>query len=145
MSIPTRRDIVRTDGDLDAEWACKNYLGKTVDEAAAMFRENPLHYEEDLFWMGPVAFRYYVEAAIRYVVSDAARNDSVLISAFLGTLEHRAKDDPDELKPMARRLAAVCRYVVERWSKFNGEGFLREGVRRRYATLAAKFRELGDS
>jgi len=37
--------------------------------------------------MGPVAFRYYVQAAIRYIRSDAAADDHAIISCMAMILE----------------------------------------------------------
>ena len=69
--IPSRSDINVFD-TLDERDACEHFLGKNIDEAEALFREDFLCYQEDLMWMGPRAFRYYVHAAINYIHSDAA-------------------------------------------------------------------------
>ena len=63
--IPTSNEINVYDS-LDERSACEHFQGKNLDEAELLFRENSLCYQEDLMWMGPMAFRYYVEAAIRY-------------------------------------------------------------------------------
>ncbi len=63
MKLPTAAEINVYDS-LDERYACKNFLGKNLGEAEELFRENALHYSEDLEWMGPVAFRYYIRAYI---------------------------------------------------------------------------------
>ncbi len=68
-----------------------------------LFRENSARYQEDLMWMGPVAFRYYVEAAIRYIQSDCAANDSGMIDCFAGLLEFRLQHEAKQLVPIAKR------------------------------------------
>jgi hypothetical protein len=57
MTLPTAKEIDPY-GGLDGQVACKNFLGKSLDEAEALFRENSLYYQEGLMWMGPVAFRF---------------------------------------------------------------------------------------
>src|SRR3954466_14676437 len=110
-SLPTAREI-NVYGDLDGRTACEHFLGKTIEEAEAMFRENSLYYQEDLMWMGPVAFGYYVEAAIRYLRSDAAENDCGFVSALGATLEFRLEHYPESLAPIWGQLASACDYVV---------------------------------
>ncbi|MDA1114820.1 MAG: hypothetical protein O3A95_11060, partial [Planctomycetota bacterium] len=117
MSIPTREEINVYD-TLDERSACEHFLGKTLDEAEALFRENSLYYQDDLLWMGPVGFRYYVTAAIRYIRSDAATGDSDIVSCFAGLLESRLESEPDEIRPVAERLEFVCRYIIDQYHKF---------------------------
>ena len=91
-SLPTREDI-DVFGSLDEKGACKNFLGKTLAQAEEMFRANALYYQEDLMWMGPVAFKFYLPAATRYLASDAAHDDSDGVSALLKTIRFRAGDE----------------------------------------------------
>ena len=66
MTIPSHQDINVYDS-LDERSACEHFLGKSLDEADALFRENWLYYQEDLMFMGISAFRFYVQAAIRFI------------------------------------------------------------------------------
>ena len=76
MKLPTAKEINPCDENLDGRVACKMFLGRSLDEAEALFRENSCYYQEGLMWMGPVAFRFYVTAAIWYIKSAAAAGDS---------------------------------------------------------------------
>jgi len=109
MTLPTRADINVHDS-LDERAACDNFLGKTLEEAEALFAENALYYQEALMHMGPAAFRFYVEAAIRYI---RATHDDAMVFAFAGVLECRLEFDRPEMVPIASRLAAICRYILE--------------------------------
>ena len=91
-ALPTRQDI-DIFGSLDEAAACKNFLGKSLAQAEEMFRSNALHYQEDLMWMGPVAFKFYLPAATRYFASDAAHDDADGIAALLRTIKFRAGDE----------------------------------------------------
>ena len=140
-SLPTRDEINVYD-DLDGRWACKNFFGKTLEEAEALFRENPRR-DEDLLWMGPIAFRYYVQAAIRFIQSDEGAFQACFINGFRGTLEWRLECQPlEELIPVAGQLAAVCRYVVEHWTKFDANEEIYGDLQLRYVALQQTFAHL---
>jgi len=66
MSLPMRHDINVYDS-LNERVACEHFFGRSLDEAEQLFCENALLYQEDLMWMGPAAFRYYVQASARYI------------------------------------------------------------------------------
>jgi hypothetical protein len=135
-SLPTEKEINVYD-DLDGRTACEHFLGKTVEDAEAMFQENSLYYEDDLKWMGPIAFQYYAEAAIRYLQSDAAEHDCDFVSALAGTLEFRLEHFPESLAPISVRLVSVCEYVVANWPRFKDEYGLYGDVPSRYSALRA--------
>jgi len=139
MPIPTHNDI-NVYNSLDEQSACDHFLGKNLDEAEALFRQNSLYYQEDLMWMGPVAFRFYVEAAIRYIQSEAAANDSDRVSCFAGLLEFRLKYyEVNEFIPVAQRLASACAYVIEHWNRFDVSREIYGDLQSRYAGLQQTF------
>ena len=118
MKLPTAKAIDPYDS-LDGRSACENFLGRNLDEAEALFRENSLHYQEALMWMGPVAFRYYVQAAIRYIQSEAATDDHAIVSCLASILEFRLEYESAELVPIADQLAAICCYIIEHYERFD--------------------------
>jgi len=107
MTLPTAQEI-NPHRDLDGGEACAHFLGRSLDEAEALFQENSLYYQEDLMWMGPVAFRYYLPAVANYVRGDTATNDSDFVAHFVSTLELRLEHEPQELLSVADQLAALC-------------------------------------
>lgn len=115
--LPTAKDI-NVHNSLDEQHACEIFLGKSVEEAEALFHENALSYHEDLMWMGPVAFRFYVEAAIRYIRSEAASGDSDAISGFAGVLEFRLAHGRVELAPIAATIASACDFIIQHYESF---------------------------
>jgi hypothetical protein len=116
--LPKFNDINIYDS-LDERRACEHFLGKTLDDAEAMFRANWEWYQEDLMWMGPRAFRYYVTAAIRYLQSAASVGTQA--SYFTAILDFKILSERLELKPIAAELAEACRYIVENLSKFTSD------------------------
>jgi hypothetical protein len=137
--IPSREDLIVYDC-LDEQSACEHFLGKSLEEAEALFRENFLYYQEDLMWMGPRAFHYYVRAAINDLRSDNAAVDEA--AYFATPIEFRLEYDPQDLLPVAGELAAVCQSVIDQWPRFQegAEGY--GDVLARYVKLRDALEEL---
>ena len=93
MRLPTAREINPIPEDLDGECAERHFLGKSLEEAEALFREASITYQEDLMFMGVSAFRFYVHAAISYIQSESATGDPDIISAFASIIEHYDRFD----------------------------------------------------
>jgi hypothetical protein len=118
METSKREDIVPY-GSLDEETACRHFLGKTIDEAVAMFNEASLIYQEDLMWMGLSAFNYYVKAAVKYIESDASNCDSGMAHCFVGLLEFRLEWEGELLSDAAEDLLKGCNYIIDHYNKFD--------------------------
>jgi predicted RNase H-like HicB family nuclease len=99
--------------------ACDHFFGKSREEAQELFRTAFGRYVEDLMWMGPVAFRYYVEAAIRHIEGAPARGDSAIPIFFGPAISFRLEHEPQELAPVARRLAGACQYILDHRRDFD--------------------------
>ena len=54
-------------GDLDAQYAWKNFGELTLKQAYDLFLTNPIHYQEDFMFMGGTAFDYYFPVIDRYI------------------------------------------------------------------------------
>jgi hypothetical protein len=118
MSIPTKKEINPYD-DLDAIEACKTFFGKDLVAAEKMFEARPSGYADDLLFMGPVAFRYYVRAAIRFLLNESATGQAGLINSFCCALHCRWENDLEELRPVAGQLAHACGYIAEHFDEYN--------------------------
>jgi len=134
MTLPTAKEI-NPYGDLDGQCAEKHFLGKTMEEAESLFRKASLTYQEDLMFMGPVAFRFYVRAAINYIESESARGDSDMINCFFGILKSRLKNNAKEIAPITTTLAAICSYIVTHYDKFDLTESVYGDLRPRFAAL----------
>jgi hypothetical protein len=132
--LPTRQQI-NVHGSLDEGAACRRFPGKDLDEVERGFQENSAYYQEDLMWMGPVAFRFYVEAAVRYLLSAAADKDADMVNCFAGLLEFRLEHEPEEVASVAGRLAVACRFILEHWERFDIAPEIYVGLRGRYVVL----------
>ncbi len=138
MKLPTAKEINPHD-DLDGRSACEDFLGKSLDEAEALFRENSTHYQEGLMWTGPIAFRFYVPALIHYIQSEAASGDSDVINCFAGLLEFRLEHEAAELLPIAQQLASVCGYIIQEYTRFGLSPEIYGDLRPRFQSLQQAF------
>jgi hypothetical protein len=142
MQPPTRAEI-NVHESLDEQTACEHFLGKNLEEAEAMFCEGPMCYGEDLMWMGPVAFRYYVHAAIRYLKNLAGAGKSDFIRSFAAALEHRLKYEPEELGTIAAELADICSYILENYGELGDLPKTKEEWEAMKSFMDKQFEEFG--
>src|SRR5258706_7209530 len=138
MALPTRQDINVHDS-LDERSACEHFLGKSLQQAEALFRQNSLYYQEDLMFMGASAFRFYVQAAISYIRSEASDGDSDIISCISSILEHRLEFEAKELVLVAPKLASVCRYILEHYDRFHLTPEINGDLQTRFLALEQTF------
>lgn len=96
--LPTAEEINVSD-TLDGRCAVENFLGKSLEEAESVFRENFRRSQEDLRFMGPKAFCFYLPAAISYLRSAASEGNSDAVRLFCGMVEHRLGCDLAEIAP----------------------------------------------
>ena len=136
--LPSRAEV--GDDSLDDRYAIRHFYGKTLAEAEELFAEDsPLTYTEDLMWMEPVGFRFYIRAAIRYGLSDRATGDSDLINGLQSTLSHWQEFAPAALVPSARLLADFCSAVVEQFDRYDADPEIYTDLREDYQKLAETF------
>ncbi len=69
--------------DLDANWAFRQFFGKSFDQAEEIFRSNTLYYQEDLQSIPAAVFSFCAPALLSYLLSPDARGDSDGASSFL--------------------------------------------------------------
>ena len=94
MTKPNKSDWGKIKkGHLDAECAYKQFAGKSLAEAQKMFEKNALYYQEDLYYMPPIAFNYYATAFINYILSEKSKGDSDGASSFLYLTIEILKED----------------------------------------------------
>lgn len=140
MTLPTGQEINPHD-DLDGRIACQHFLGKSVDDAVALFRDSDIYYQGDLRWMGPVAFRYYLPAAAQYICENPG-DISDFVAHFAGTLEFRLHDEAVELAAVAAQIIELCDYLLKHPERYT-EGIPFYGdMAGRYVSLRESFSQL---
>jgi len=84
IKVPSKSEygVIERD-NLDAECAFNQFVGKLLDDAQGMFRENALYYQEDVILMPSIVFNCYAPVFAIYILSDNAETDSDGASSFL--------------------------------------------------------------
>jgi hypothetical protein len=137
--LPTEADFLNPRSEnLDERHAVAMFLGKTPEEAEAMFCENFSCYYEDLLHMRAPAFRFYVLPAIRYLLSESANGDSDAASMFCFVLELRFKHDPDALQPIVAVVLDAIEKILAGFDRFKCAPKIYGDVPSRYRALAAR-------
>jgi hypothetical protein len=140
MKLPTEGEI-NVYGSLDEITARDHFLNKTLDEAEALFQENSAYYQEDLMWMGPNAFAFYLQAAINYVKSDASTGDSPFIYALCEIANFRAEHEG--FAATAETLQVLTDYVIENFERFQVDQEIYGDLRASYTSLRERLEHAG--
>ncbi len=118
MGTPSAAELNPIPDDLDGRSAVEHFLGKNVVEAERLFATDGLVCQEDLQWMGPVAFVYYLPAAVAYVASPACTGDGDFVAALGSVVRFRLEHDGAAVGaalPTILRLTEVVLTAPERF------------------------------
>jgi hypothetical protein len=132
MELPTESDI-NVYNSQDELAARDHFLNKTVEEAEALFRDNSAYYQEDLMWMGPRAFAYYLRAALRYLQSPHSVGDDHMIDSLYEIIRFRS--DQEDFSLALDGVKELADYVISHYDKFNVD-------REIYGDLLEKYKQL---
>jgi len=135
-TLPAARDLNEFDSP-DERVAAKHILGKSPDQAGALFRDNAPYFTEDLMWMGAGGFQFYVEAALRAMERDAF-GDGTALDSFAAVIEFRLGNGGAELVPLAPRLAGFCKSVLSRSGHRDASPGDTAAIESRYRALLAR-------
>ena len=117
-SLPTENEFNPWNCDLDAQHAWKQFGGLDLEQAYEKFCENPMFYQEDFLFMGPVAFKFYFPVVDRFLRREREAwefDDSqawILGGAMRLQLERRLDDD------LLEPVGSLCCYVQSHLQKF---------------------------
>lgn len=110
MTLPTADEINVYDS-LDEREACKNYLGKSLGEVRLMLDSGIGNYWEDLAWMGPKAFEFYLPTVIDVVHAAIDVCETSVYSDFLCLMQVRLVLDPGSLCELRDTLRGICQKI----------------------------------
>ncbi len=114
MTLPTACEINPIPDDLDGKVALDHFLGKSHHEAVALFADAFEIYQEDLMFMGPIAFCFYLPAAIQYADSPDAATDAYVAGTMLMVMKHRWEFDRKAIDSVRESMLRYCEGVLER-------------------------------
>ena len=131
-------DEISVYGSLDEQCAVDHFLGKDLAEAEALFRDNFIYYQEDLMWMGPSAFCFYVDAAINYLLALESEGDSDAASSFCGVVEFQNAHYAASISPAYARLRSAIDRILRDFDRYDCDPNIYGDVPKRYRELRAK-------
>ena len=132
MKLPTKEEI-NVHNSLDEISASEHFLNKTLEQAEELFRENSSYYQEDLMWMGPKAFHFYLQAAINYLHSEHSEGDDHMIACLYDIIVFRSQQEGFFLA--IDRINEMIDYVIDNYDKFDVEKDI-------YGDLIGKYKQL---
>jgi hypothetical protein len=132
MVLPADEEI-NVHNSLDEITASEHFLGKTVEQAEALFRENSAYYQEDLMWMGPRAFHFYLQAVINYLRSDHSAGDDHLIDCLYEIVVFRSQEEGFSIA--RERVNEMIDHIIENYARYEVDA----GI---YGDLLEKYRRL---
>lgn len=121
MEIPSREDWSGFEKNLDAQYAFKIFFGKSISEAIQLIQKNPIERGEEIRFMPPVPFRYYILAFRDYVLSEKSRDDSDAASCYLHLLDDKVADEPETINPVMPALIESVQKVAEARSFYDAD------------------------
>ena len=130
--LPTAEDI-NVYGSPDEASACEHFLHKTLAEAEGLFRENSAYYQEDLMWMGPKAFQFYLQSVIQYLHSPDAAEDDHFIDCLYEIVMFRMNQAGFSLA--TDRVVQMIDYILNHFEKFKVDPEIYGDLRGKYTTL----------
>jgi hypothetical protein len=124
LPVPDERDWGDPDrDDLDRQWARKVFLGRNMDECAPLFAENPIERCDEIRFMRPVPFRYYLTAFARWVAgSEALRYGAPdAASCFLRLVLEKLEESPSPVAPILPEIVEAARFVADNQAGYGAD------------------------
>lgn len=134
---PTEKEINIFDS-LDEQWAVRHFLGKSQEEAEKLFCENFLYYQENLLWMGPVAFAYYLIPAMNYLKSEDSSGNADAVSCFCRLIEFKLEWEKTTLLPVISEICQTIAIVTSEFNRFECVHEIYGDVKQKLLQLKAK-------
>ncbi|MDR0522040.1 MAG: hypothetical protein LBH00_09350 [Planctomycetaceae bacterium] len=134
MKIPDETDWNHDNPmNLDVRHAKKNFFGKNLTEAEELLASNALYYQEDIFWMPPVPFQYYIHAYINYLLSEKSKDDTDGASCFINIIDYHIQHYPDNVIVCWECIAETLEHIRLNVEKFGWDNIYGDVNKRIYA------------
>jgi hypothetical protein len=125
-NIPTKEDWWTETDDMDTDYAYRRFFGKSIDQGMDYFHEAVLGAAEDINWMPPVPFRFYIRAYTKFLleapIEQGADIDSEYsngASSFLRLVLNKLEEAPEIILPIMDELMVTCEHVAANQAGFD--------------------------
>ena len=132
MQLPTENEI-NIYNSLDEITASEHYYNKSLKEIEVLLRDYSLDYCQDLMWIGPVAFNFYLDAIINYLKSKFSDGDSDIVNCLLSVMEYRLEQK--EFVLAVKPVNIIVDYIIGHYDKFEVDAAI-------YTDLLPKYNKL---
>lgn len=135
MHVPSETQWGNWQDDLDTAYAHRVLNGKTLDEVAALFAENPIEVAESLQFTPCQVAVFYLQGCISYLSSDASKGHPDAASSFLRLIAEMVRTCPRGVfSPVAPFLESL-RLIAERQSFYDADTKI-------YGSFLDRFRDI---
>ena len=123
LSVPTEEQWGNYNADLDQNYAHSMFAGRTNLEARALIRSSPIERLEDLRWMPPAPFRYYMiglrDLMLANDFEDLDAPDAA--SSFLRLVLYKLEKQPHYIVSIMPELLPAIEHVARNQSLFKAK------------------------
>ncbi len=107
--------------DLDVKYTRHKFFGKSMDEVIPFFFNNALMGMEEVCYMPPIPFRYYMLSFAKFLMSPKLVSEEYAWSSepamgawtFLNTIKRMLQESPSFILPIIDELLPTIQYVAE--------------------------------
>lgn len=111
--IPTKEHWEKAWSGLDEADAFDHFYGKTIQEAEDMIHNTPEYYCEDFLWMPKVPFQFYLNAFIKYLISQRSRDNSYAANSFIGLIKLQVGYEYDWIEDHSQSIYKTLNHLAD--------------------------------
>jgi hypothetical protein len=138
LRIPDESAWYGYEDDLDVRYMHGLFFGKPIDEVFHYFDGgNAIQRCSELLFAPRPVFQYYIQAFVKFLMSERAAGESDAASPFLHLLESREKKDPGSVSNIFASLAQCVDYVANNQAYFEAD----EDIYGNFKEQAGRIRE----
>lgn len=139
-SLPTA-DQINVFDSLDERVALERFLGKTLQQAEEMIREDSGRSAENLTFMGPEAFCFYMIAFVSFIKSASAPRDYSPVASLCYLVECRLDGDCNSIPCAISMMRDAVKYVLDNLDTYRLDSAIFGDMRQRLTLLLERLQQ----
>jgi hypothetical protein len=109
--------------DLDLAAAFRRFYGKTNEQLAEDFKQSVIERADDLRWMPPIPFQYYIlgyrDLLVQQAFGELDAPDAA--SCYLRLIEQKLESAPETIAPVMPQLLDSVAFISENQALFDAD------------------------